>query len=138
MLKELPDWTKEETKARLAEAEAALNKNLKNKSPATVAWVARQLDYLSGEVVEHLMDLRKAVADLEAKTALLEESATKYRGVHDKAAQYNPGDCATFRGGLWHCNVSTKSLPGTNGDWRLMHKTPAAKGTRQPWQEGAK
>ena len=130
-LKALPDWNEEDTKARLAKEEAALNKNLKNNSPATVAWVTRQLNYLTGEVVDYLMDLRKAVADLEAKTALLEEKSLSYEGVFSKSQQYNPGALVTHRSGLWYCKSATRSAPGTSSDWQLTGKTPLARGGKQ-------
>ena len=68
-----------------------------------------------------------ALADeLRGRIAQLEEAQLRYRGVHDKAAQYGPGDCVTSKGGMWHCKTITRSLPGTNSDWQLMHKTPIA------------
>ena len=73
-----------------------------------------------------------ALADeLRSRIALLEESATRYRGVFDKSATYHAGDMVTARGGLWHCETSTRAVPGSpNSGWRLMHKTIAARGNK--------
>jgi hypothetical protein len=74
-----------------------------------------------------------ALADeLRGRIELLEESATKYRGVHDKAATYHAGDMVTAKGGLWFAEKSTRGVPGTpNSGFRLMHKTPTARGGKQ-------
>ena len=66
--------------------------------------------------------------EVRLRLEALEEAQLRYTGIHDVAKQYVAGDIATFRGGLWHCNTTTKSLPGKNNDWRLMAKTPAARG----------
>ena len=73
-----------------------------------------------------------ALADeLRSRIALLEESATRYRGVFDKSATYHPGDMTTHRGGLWFCEKTTRGVPGTpNSGFRLMHKTPVARGNK--------
>jgi hypothetical protein len=73
-----------------------------------------------------------ALADeLRSRIALLEESATRYRGVFDKSATYHAGDMVTARGGLWFAETSTRGVPGTaNSGFRLMHKTPTARGAK--------
>ena len=73
-----------------------------------------------------------ALADeLRGRIELLEESATKYRGVFDKAATYHAGDMTTAKGGLWYAEKSTRAVPGSpNSGWRLMHKTIAARGQK--------
>ena len=124
MLKELPKYSPEE----MAKADASAARLAASKRPATVGWVSKNLDGAMEMVARHVHDLRRAVKDLEAKTTLLEEQQLRYTGVHDTAKQYVAGDIATFRGGLWHANVTTKSLPGKSNDWRLMAKTPVARG----------
>ena len=73
-----------------------------------------------------------ALADeLRGRIALLEEAQLRYRGVHDKSAQYNPGDCVTAKGGLWYCEKTTRGVPGApNSGFKLMHKTPVARGQK--------
>ena len=73
-----------------------------------------------------------ALADeLRGRIELLEESATKYRGIFDKAATYHAGDMTTAKGGLWYAEKSTRGVPGTpNSGFRLMHKTPVARGNK--------
>ena len=130
MLKKLPDWSEAETKAKLAEAEAISQRLQKNNKFATVAWTARQIEHLSKEVADFILDLREAVRDLEAKFEMLEDAQLKYQGVFTKDQQYNHNDLCTHRGGLWICKAATRSAPGTSSDWQLTHKTIAARGQK--------
>ena len=83
------------------------------------------LDEALNIVIDKMLELEEAV---EKRFDQLEEQQLRYQGVHDAAKQYVAGDIATYRGGLWHCNTTTKTLPGKNNDWRLMAKTPVARG----------
>ena len=131
MLKELPDWSEAETKAKLAEAEAISQRLQKNSRPATVAWTARQIEHLSKEVADFILDLRKAVRDLEAKTDMLEARSLAYEGTHEKGRTYSPNSLVTCKGGLWVAKSLTNTVPGTSNDWKLTHKTvTAARNTR--------
>ena len=73
------------------------------------------------ELIDQMLDAEEA---LNSRIDMLEDQQLRYQGIHVADKQYVVGDIATFRGGLWHCNVTTKSLPGTGEDWRLMAKTP--------------
>ena len=130
-LKALPDYTEAELKARL-DADEAVSKRLQaNKKPATIGWTSRQIEILAKEVADLLLDLREAVEELEAKTALLEEQALHYVGTYDREQQYNRGALCTHKSGLWYCQETTRSAPGTSKAWRLTSKTPvAARGSR--------
>ena len=126
MLKELPKYSPEEmTKANADAARLAASKR-----PATVGWVSKNLDGAMEMVARHVHDLRRAVKDLEAKTALLEEKSLSYEGVYSKNQQYNPGALVTHRSGLWYCKSATRSAPGTSNDWQLTGKTPLARGAK--------
>ena len=131
MLKKLPDWSEAETKAKLAEAEAISQRLQKNNKPATVAWTARQIEHLSKEVADYILDLREAMRDLEARVAITEEKGMRYCGIHDKGQQYGRGDCVTAKGALWFAEKDTRGVPGSaNSGFRLMHKSVAARGNR--------
>lgn len=46
-----------------------------------------------------------------------------YRGVHEMAKQYEPGDMVTWGGSLWHCNAPTMEKPGDSSNvWTLCVK----------------
>ena len=126
MLKELPDFTK----AQIAEAEARFARAKKNPKPATLGFVVTAIDHLGEEVAKHVHDLRKAVADLEAKTNTLEARSLAYEGVHEKGRTYSPNSLVTCKGGLWVAKELTNTVPGTSNAWRLTHKTVTARKTR--------
>jgi Collagen triple helix repeat (20 copies) len=47
----------------------------------------------------------------------------RWRGTFDATRKYQPGDCVTLAGGVWHANVATSTRPGTDAhDWQLMVK----------------
>lgn len=46
-----------------------------------------------------------------------------YRDVYKSDETYAAGDCVTWGGSLWHCNVAeTKTKPGDGQDWTLAAK----------------
>ena len=116
------------TEAELATAKANIERWKKSNKPATVGLVIQTVDDLGEEVAEHVHDLRKAVADLQAKTALLEARSLAYEGVHEKGRTYSPNTLVTHKGGLWVAKELTNTVPGTSNDWKLTHKTPVARG----------
>ena len=126
MLKELPKYSPEE----MAKANSDVARLSASKRPATVGWVSKNLDGAMETVAKYVHDLRRAVADLEAKTNMLEEKALSYEGVYSKNQQYNPGALVTHRSGLWYCKSATRSAPGTSSDWQLTGKTPLARGAK--------
>lgn len=56
-------------------------------------------------------------------TVLEQRPALSYVGVYDYERQYNPGNVVTKAGGMWHCNVSTRTVPGQSKDWTLCVKS---------------
>src|SRR4030095_1777345 len=47
----------------------------------------------------------------------------RYCGVWVEGKAYDPGDCATWAGSMWHCNEATSSRPGDASKlWTLMVK----------------
>ncbi|MFZ0673788.1 MAG: hypothetical protein WAM50_26220 [Pseudolabrys sp.] len=81
------------------------------------------------EFVERkLAPLRIAVANLEAKNAILSAEiaahrSVKYMGVHKPGAEYSEGSLVTRDGSIFHCNRTTKAIPGDgNQDWQLAVK----------------
>jgi hypothetical protein len=47
----------------------------------------------------------------------------RYCGVWVDGKAYDPGDCATWGGSMWHCNEATASRPGDASKlWTLMVK----------------
>ena len=79
-------------------------------------------------VERKLAPLRIAVAQLEAKNARLEAEiaahrSVKYMGVHKPGAEYSEGSLVTRDGSVFHCNRTTKAIPGDgNQDWQLAVK----------------
>jgi hypothetical protein len=88
----------------------------------------KTLDLVIKAMIKRLIELEKAI---EARFEMLEEQALRYRGVHDKSRQYNPGDVVTARGALWFCEKSTRGIPGTaDSGFRLMHKSAITRGQK--------
>jgi hypothetical protein len=84
---------------------------------------------LMKEFVERkLAPLRIAVANLEAKNAILSAEiaahrSVKYMGVHKPGAEYSEGSLVTRDGSVFHCNRTTKAILGDgNQDWQLAVK----------------
>lgn len=57
------------------------------------------------------------------ETRAITVPAMIYRGVYAPGKAYGRGDCVTWGGSLWHCNVDTVTRPG-DGDpaWTLAVK----------------
>jgi len=127
----LPDLSEAELEAKIAQEERNHERLLASKKPATVGWVARQLEANFQSAASYIFDLREAVKSLEAQVATLEEKSLSYEGVFSKSQQYNPGALVTHRSGLWYCKSATRSAPGTSSDWQLTGKTPLARGGKQ-------
>ena len=89
-------------------------------------------DMLTRFVRQVYKELFGLADELRGRIDMLEDQQLRYQGIHVADKQYVVGDIATFRGGLWHCNVTTKSLPGTGEDWRLMAKTPTTARRNRP------
>jgi len=68
--------------------------------------------------------LRSELKALQAEIKELQARPTmSYRGVWDATTQYNPGQCVTSGGSIWHCNCSTRAKTGdSTGDWSLACK----------------
>lgn len=46
-----------------------------------------------------------------------------YAGVYQDGKAYEPGECATWAGSLWHCNEATRTRPGDGAAaWTLVVK----------------
>lgn len=97
-----------------------------------------------GPVVARLKALEQAGAEVTAlgsRLEVLEASAPvpgpagpagppgppgpgfSYRGVHVAGKSYEPGDCVTAGGSLWHCNTATEARPGDDAQaWTLAVK----------------
>jgi len=79
-------------------------------------------------VERKLAPLRIAVAQLEAKNALLQaeiaaHKSVRYKGVYKDTCEYNEGDLVTMHGSLFHANRTTKMIPGDGSkDWQLCVK----------------
>ena len=73
---------------------------------------------LAQEVAKELRDLRQRVASLETRQA----KCLVYRGVYQRADQYQRGDAATHGGQLWVATKDTSSTPGASADWQLAAK----------------
>jgi hypothetical protein len=66
----------------------------------------------------------KVVAPLAARIAELENRpVAKYVGVFEIGRTYEPGNFATDKGAIWHCNATTRQRPGDNADWTLAVKS---------------
>ena len=88
-----------------------------------------QLAHAIRDYVERkLAPLRIAVANLEAKNAILSAEiaahrSVKYMGVHKPGAEYSEGSLVTRDGSVFHCNRTTKAILGDgNQDWQLAVK----------------
>lgn len=67
---------------------------------------------------DEIVQLRERLAAIEAK------GTPTYVGVYQPDTTYQRGDCATFNGGLWHCNRPTAQKPGDEGSgWQLCVKS---------------
>ena len=79
-------------------------------------------------VERKLAPLRISVAQLEAKNAALQAEiaahrSVRYMGVHKPGAEYSEGSLVTRDGSIFHCNRTTKAIPGDgNQDWTLAVK----------------
>lgn len=62
------------------------------------------------------------VAPVQVRGTEPELPAMRYAGVWKADRMYNPGECVTREGLLWHCGIPTKDKPGDSQDWQLMHK----------------
>jgi hypothetical protein len=66
----------------------------------------------------------KVIAPLKERIKELENRpATKYVGVFEIGRTYEPGNFATDKGAIWHCNSQTRQRPGDNADWTLAVKS---------------
>ena len=93
------------------------------------AMAASVVDLIKEWVFPNIFSLADEV---RLRLEALEEAQLRYRGVHDKSAQYNPGDMVTCKGGLWYAETATRGVPGApNSGFKLMHKTPVARGGKQ-------
>jgi hypothetical protein len=82
--------------------------------------------YILGCTLEALLRQIERINDLRFDVRQLQDTQLKYQGIFSKDQQYNPHDLCTHRGGLWHCQESTRSAPGTSKAWRLTSKTPVS------------
>lgn len=80
------------------------------------------------EYTEHLEDggrilVRKFTSGDRIKEFRHITAQPVYRGVFIEGSTYEPGDCATFGGGIWHCNEETVKAPTETGkSWTLAVK----------------
>ena len=106
-------------------------------APDTLKQVRKKLASIRGQITNPdvvvatmfaivLSEMRSYVAVMQRRIATLEERPSlKYCGVLDPARQYNEGEFVTYRGSLWHCNRSTRGLPGASSDFTLVAKRGA-------------
>jgi hypothetical protein len=47
----------------------------------------------------------------------------KFCGVWQQLQQYERGNLCVLDGGMWHCEMRTRSRPGTDASWRLAIKS---------------
>jgi hypothetical protein len=71
----------------------------------------------------HATNTRRIEA-LERRLREVESKGVVYRGLWDGAANYGPGDMATYGGSMWHCNAETIGNRPNCGDgtWQLAVK----------------
>ena len=65
---------------------------------------------------------RLSLNSLERRIEQLEKFPFVYVGTFAEGEVYQPGEVATFRGSLWHCNFETASRPGEDASWTLCVK----------------
>src|SRR4030095_16703706 len=69
-------------------------------------------------VAKMIKPLANRISELENRPTL------KYTGVFEIGRTYEPGNVATDRGAMWHCNSQTRQRPGDGGsDWTLCVKS---------------
>ena len=66
--------------------------------------------------------LQPRLNNLERRIEQLEKFPFVYVGTFAEGEVYQPGEVATFRGSLWHCNFETASRPGEDASWTLCVK----------------
>jgi hypothetical protein len=92
--------------------------------PATQGFVLKLIEAVTEGAIRRM-------EQLQAHIEMLESSQLRYEGVHERSKQYNQGAVVTAKGTLWHCQQSTKDVPGTSTAWKMMAKSPqAARGAK--------
>ncbi|WP_064742256.1 hypothetical protein [Inquilinus limosus] len=69
-----------------------------------------------------MSDVRSRLEALERQANAAAERGFPYRGVWQKAEQYNRGDFTTCDGSMWFCCASTRDRPGSSDAWTLAVK----------------
>jgi hypothetical protein len=95
------------------------------RKPATVGIVNAAVEAIGEAVAAEIKQLRERVADLERKSVEIAKRGLFYRGVHQRADSYKPGDAVTFDGSLFIAiaDVAPGELPGkSDGKWQLAAK----------------
>ena len=94
--------------------------------PVTYKALARIADDAILPAIKQLQERCKALeveaAELRAKNKELEARppALSYKGVWVEGSTYTRGECVTDHGAVWHCNLDTRSRPGTSHrDWTM-------------------
>jgi len=73
---------------------------------------------LKAYIADLLSPMQERLAAIEAK------AIPTYVGTYQPNTTYQRGDCATFSGGLWHCNRDGAQKPGDEGSgWTLCVKS---------------
>jgi hypothetical protein len=82
------------------------------------------IDAIAGAMNDALKEPLKQIEALERRMKELEERPTlKYLGVWNESITYEPGQCATHDGSLFHCNTRSKAVrPGDGNVWTLCVK----------------
>lgn len=86
---------------------------------------------MSGVSQQELQKIIKGIATvmgerfsrLEKRILEIEKKGVEYKGIYQPAQLYERGAIVTYKGGMWHANVATRSLPGTNIEWTLCVKS---------------
>jgi hypothetical protein len=76
-------------------------------------------------VIARFRQTDERVAKVERRLADAEQKGFRipYRGVWKSATTYEAGAFVTHAGGLWHCNESTDTRPGSGSHWTLAVKS---------------
>ena len=66
--------------------------------------------------------LAKRIDALEARMVDIQERGIRYRGVFQRADDYQRGDVCTHAGSLWIATDATRQTPGKGSGWQLAVK----------------
>lgn len=64
----------------------------------------------------------RSLREIHDRLDAIEKKGIEYKGVYQSAQEYKRGHIVTHKGAMWHANVFTRSVPGTNAEWTLCVK----------------